>query len=66
MAPAPEGLVLGQRMDLTIRFGNQQRVQCRACRCYVAMAGSATGTCSKCGTTYSRQDDGLFTVVGLA
>lgn len=52
-------------LDITVRFGQQVRYQCRAktgCRRYFKVE-NGRGTCGHCGTHYSHQDPdtGLFT-----
>ena len=59
-------LIVGDVFDLYLRFGNQKRVKCCLCKCYISVAEPAgVGTCIRCQTTFGRQESGMFMVVSL-
>lgn len=57
---------LGEVFDLEIRFGNQVRIKCVFCTCYMQVPlASGVSTCSRCHTSFARQGCGMFKVVSL-
>ena len=59
-------LSVGDVVDLPLRFGNQVRVKCCQCKCYMSVTEpTGVGTCVRCRTTFGRQENGLYSVVSV-
>lgn len=51
--------VAAKPLNLTVRFGQQERAKCPDCRCFMKESNGCA-QCGRCGKVYDKQPDGLF------